>query len=72
MALVFKDSLFDAQWLRAAGHSGSGGAELGECFAAARRIREPDGESWFRAWSELGESVLAGAELSRSAGRRVT
>jgi len=72
VALVFKDPLFDAQWLRAAGHSGSGGAELGECFAAARRIREPDAESWFRAWSELGENVLAGAERSRSEGRRIS
>jgi len=72
VALVFKDPLFDAQWLRAAGHSGSGGAELGECFAAARRIREPDAESWFHAWSELGENVLAGAEQSRSEGRRVS
>jgi pimeloyl-ACP methyl ester carboxylesterase len=70
--MVFKDALFDAQWLRAAGHAGSGGAELGECFAAARRIREPDGESWFRAWSELGESVFDSAERSRAGGHRAS
>jgi hypothetical protein len=27
----------DAQWLRAACHSGAGGAELGECLAVAGR-----------------------------------
>ena len=72
MPLVFKDALFDAQWLRAAGHSSSGGAEFGECLAAARRIREPDGESWFHAWSGLAEAVLAEAEKSRAAGRRAS
>ena len=30
MSLVFKDELFDAQWLRAAGHSAYGGAEINE------------------------------------------
>jgi pimeloyl-ACP methyl ester carboxylesterase len=72
MPLVFTDDLFDAQWLRAAGHSSSGGAEIGECFAAASRIREPDAESWFRAWSELAEGVLAGAERSQAEGRRIS
>lgn len=72
MPLVFKDDLFDAQWLRAARHSSSGGAEIGECFAAASRIREPDAESWFRAWSELAEGVLAGADRSQDDGRQVS
>jgi hypothetical protein len=47
MSMVFKDHLFEAQWLRAVGHSAAGGAEIGECLAAARRIREPDAESWY-------------------------
>jgi hypothetical protein len=57
MSMVFKDHLFEAQWLRAVGHSAAGGAEIGECLAAARRIREPDAESWYRAWGgKLGRS----------------
>jgi hypothetical protein len=72
MPLVFKDDLFDAQWLRAAGHSSSGGAEIGECFAAASRIREPDAESWFRAWFELAEGVLAGADKSQAEAHRIS
>ncbi|MGA2595188.1 MAG: alpha/beta fold hydrolase [Bryobacteraceae bacterium] len=72
MPVVFRDSLFDAQWLRTAGHSSSGGAEIGECLAAARQIRETDADSWFAAWNGLAESVLAGAENSRAKGRRVS
>src|ERR1700691_1568678 len=72
MSFVFEDSLFDAQWLRTASHSGSGGAEIGECLAAAREIRETDADSWFTALYRMGENVLAEAESSRAKGRRVS
>jgi predicted alpha/beta-fold hydrolase len=64
VSLVFKDSLFDAQWLRAVGHSSSGGAEVGECFAAAGLIREPNVESWFGAWTKIAAHVLEEAQQS--------
>jgi hypothetical protein len=69
---AFQDSLFDAQWLRAAGHASSGGADVGECFAAAGRIREIDAESWYDAWWSLGESVRAQADQSRSQGHQAS
>jgi dienelactone hydrolase len=72
VSFLFKDPLFNAQWLRAAGHAGSGGAEIGECLAAARQIREPDAESWFTAWNGLAETVLAEAENSRAKGCAVS
>jgi pimeloyl-ACP methyl ester carboxylesterase len=72
MPLVFKDPLFDAQWLRAASHASSGGAEIGECLAAARQIRELDADSWFRAWNGLAERLLAEAEASKTAGCKVS
>lgn len=70
--MVFKDELFDAQWLRAAGHCSSGGADIGECFAAARQIGAPDSERWFLAWSALADGVLADAEKSLAEGYRVS
>jgi pimeloyl-ACP methyl ester carboxylesterase len=70
MGMIFKDELFDAQWLRAAGHSSAGGADIGECFAAARQIGEPDAERWFQAWSELADGILAEAEKSLAQGCR--
>ena len=66
--MVLRDSLFDAQWLRTAGHSGSGGAELGECFAAARQIREADAASWFHMWYELATRIFAEARKSGADG----
>ena len=72
MSLVFKDSLFDAQWLRTASHTSSGGAQIGECFAAAREIREPSADGWFTAWNRLADTVLAEAETSRAKGHRVS
>jgi pimeloyl-ACP methyl ester carboxylesterase len=72
MSLVFKDALFDAQWLRAAGHSAYGGAEINECFVAARSIREPDGESWYRSWNELAMRVRAEGDASLAHDNRVS
>lgn len=72
MAMAFKDELFDAQWLRALGHSCAGGAEAGECFAVARDIREGDAESWFRAWTAMAERLEREADQSRAAGHAVS
>ena len=72
MGTIFKDELFDAQWLRAAGHSSAGGADIGECLAAARAIGEPDAERWFRGWSELADGVLSEAENSLAQGYKVS
>jgi pimeloyl-ACP methyl ester carboxylesterase len=72
MSALFKDPLFFAQWLRTAGHAAAGGADLGECIAAAEAIREPEPESWRAAWTRLGERVLGEAEASLSSGRNVS
>jgi hypothetical protein len=70
--MVFKDDLFEAQWLRAASHSCAGGADIGECFAAARDIGEPDAERWFAAWSRLADGLAAAAKGSEAQGRLVS
>jgi pimeloyl-ACP methyl ester carboxylesterase len=70
--LVFKDSLYDAQWLRTASHASAGGADIGECFAAAREIRERNASSWFDAWSRLAANRLAAADQSLAGGRKIS
>lgn len=72
MTMVFKDELFDSQWLRAASHCSSGGADIAECFAAARQIGEPDAERWFLAWSQLADAVAAEAEKSAASNHHVS
>jgi pimeloyl-ACP methyl ester carboxylesterase len=70
--MLFRDELFEAQWLRTASHAGAGGAEIGECLAAARAIRGRSVASWYTAWRKLAEHVLAEAEDSKAAGHRVS
>ena len=70
--MILDDPYFDAQWLRTAGHSGAGGAELGECLSVAGAIRGSDIEGWYAAWLAMGERVLARADESRAAGRDVS
>jgi pimeloyl-ACP methyl ester carboxylesterase len=72
LALVFKDDLFDAQWLRTAGHSAYRGAEIGECFAAARQIRDGDAGSWFAGWYGFADRLAAAADKSRADGHTVS
>jgi len=66
---MFKDELFQAQWLRTTGCAIYGGAELGECLAIARRIREPDSESWYVAWAEVAERLQALGDQCLTRGR---
>lgn len=62
--LHFADELLDAQLLRVVGSAAYGGADVGECLAAARRVRGTDLASWHDAWWELAERV---AELAHNA-----
>ena len=66
---VFKDKLFEAQWLRAAGHSSYGAAEIAECLEVARQIGGADPERWFEAWSGFASRLFEAAERSEHAGR---
>ena len=65
---VFRDSLFNAQLQRFVGHTGAGGADIGECYAAASTIREGDGESWYSGWHGLAERIESHAEASLALG----
>lgn len=56
--IAFHDELLDGQMLRTLGHSTYGGAEVGECFAAARAINPRDRESWFREWMTLADRMV--------------
>jgi pimeloyl-ACP methyl ester carboxylesterase len=69
MVRLFKDELFDAQWLRTAGYASYGGAELGECLTIAGQIRELDAESWYAAWATAAERLQGLADQSQARGR---
>src|SRR5271167_4792344 len=65
---VFKDELFEAQWLRTAGHASYGAAEIAECLEVARQIGGADPERWFVAWSGFASRLFEAAERSEHAG----
>jgi alpha-beta hydrolase superfamily lysophospholipase len=67
--LGLKDELLDAQTLRAAGSAPYGGADVGECLAAAGRVHGTDLTGWHDAWASAAASALAVAEGALDAGQ---
>jgi hypothetical protein len=67
-----KDVLLDAQTLRTAGSAPYGGADIGECLAAARRVRATALTSWHGAWVSAAAATLALAQAELAAGRTET
>lgn len=61
---------FFFQWL--VGTSTHGGAEVGESFYAASKIKDGDVASWIRAWTALAERVAARGEASQRGAHRVS
>jgi pimeloyl-ACP methyl ester carboxylesterase len=70
--IAVRDTLLDAQVLRAVGSAPYGGADVGECLAAARRVRGTDLGSWHDAWAAAAASARALAEAELDAGRTET
>jgi alpha-beta hydrolase superfamily lysophospholipase len=67
--LGVKDELLDAQTLRTAGSAPYGGADIGECLAAAGQVRGTDLTSWHDEWAAAAASALAVAQGALDAGR---
>jgi hypothetical protein len=63
---------FVFELLRGLTQADTGGAQIGECLAAARSIRDGDFASWTAAFAALAQHVSAQARASRRAGHLVT
>ena len=70
VVIAFRNPLFDGQLRRTIGHGTYGGAELGECLAAADGVIDGDRESWYRAWMSLADRTFAAAVSSATHGHR--
>ena len=55
--MIFANPAFEFQARYRLGLAATGGADLGEFFAAAERIADDDDESWWDAWRELALRV---------------
>jgi predicted alpha/beta-fold hydrolase len=69
---AFKDGYFDYQFARFLGFATYSGAEIGECFQTASRIKDGDIESWIEAWSSTARRVEAYAEEALKGGHTVS
>ncbi|TBL79429.1 alpha/beta hydrolase family protein [Paenibacillus thalictri] len=72
MQLVFKDQTFSFELLRTASYATYGGADLGECFSTAYRIKEGDFESWYAEWTATARRIHALADSALASGQRVS
>ena len=66
--IFFKDPLFQAQFVRALGHTPSGGADIGECLQITSAIRDGDRESWYATWEKKADELQQMADQSAAAG----
>jgi len=69
MARLMKDELFEAQLLRTLGYAPYGGADAGECLAAAGQITGTSLDSWYEAWTATAARLCGQAEESAAAGQ---
>ena len=72
MKLAFEDNSFAFEFVRNVGFAYYGGADLGEMFATASRIKEGDLESWFTEWDKRAVKTLKRAEADLAGGHRVS
>ena len=56
--IAIDDDLLDGQLLRILGSAPHGGADIGECLAAARLIDPANLDSWYEQWTALGQRVV--------------
>ncbi len=72
MELVFKDTQYSFQTLRALGYAVSGGADVGEVLKTAYSIREGDDESWYREWMKTAEQREKSGDTFLVRGRKIS
>ena len=66
--VVLKDDLLDGQVLRLLGATPYGGADVAEVLSTARGIKGTDLDSWYDAWTALGDRVAELGSASEQAG----
>jgi len=72
MELVFKDTQYAFQTLRALGYAVSGGADVGEVLKTAYSIKEGDDESWYREWMKTAEQREKAGDDFLALGRKIS
>jgi hypothetical protein len=69
---LFSAEYYDGQMERTLAAAYADAADIGEALAVARRIRRPNPDRWYRAWSERAQAVGERAEESLKSGERAS
>ena len=72
MKIFFNNEDFDGQFLRMLSYTAYGGADIGECFETASRIKEGDRGSWYEALTETANRVRQDGDRSLENGHKVS
>ncbi len=72
MDLVFKDTQYSFQTLRALSATSAGAADIGECLKTAYRIKEGDDDSWHREWLTTAGQRRKAADDLAARGRNIS
>jgi pimeloyl-ACP methyl ester carboxylesterase len=72
MKLFFDNEDFDGQFLRALSYTAYGGADIGECFETASRIKEGERTSWYEAFTKTADRLRQDADESLENARKVS
>lgn len=67
---IFKNAQYSFQALRAVAAANGKAADIGECLAALKAIREEDDESWYREWFQLAQRIESQASTSKEQGHK--
>jgi alpha-beta hydrolase superfamily lysophospholipase len=68
LQLIFKDSTYSFESLRALGLASSGGGETGEVLTALQGITEGNDESWYSSWKTMADRVARQADIFAAEG----
>jgi hypothetical protein len=72
MKLFFNNEDLDGQFLRMLSYTAYGGADIGECFETAGRIKEGDRDSWYEALNQTANRVRQNGDRSLENGHKVS
>lgn len=68
--ILFNERSFDFEFLRTLEGTAYQTADIGECFEAARHIKDGDFESWYSAWNTLAQRIQAVADDALAKGHK--
>ncbi|MBU0672847.1 MAG: alpha/beta fold hydrolase [Candidatus Margulisbacteria bacterium] len=72
LQVYFKDPEYSFQLLRTMGEAPGGGSDISECLKTADKIKEGDGDSWYREWGRVGQQLERAGDSFLKKGHKIS